>query len=55
MQIYVSKRSQYSEDLKAFLSPVLEHKDATKVKKYGQRVKSYAQFFRLIHNKGYIF
>ena len=39
----VSKRSQYSEDLKAFLSPVLEHKDATKVKKYGQRVKSYAQ------------
>ena len=27
----VNKSSQYSEDLKAFLSPVLQHKDATKV------------------------
>jgi len=39
----VGKKSKYSEDLKAFLSPVLTHKDAIKVKKYGKKVKTYAQ------------
>ena len=32
-----------NDDLKEFLSPVLQSKAATKVKKYGARVKSYAQ------------
>ena len=37
------KKNSYDEDLKLFLQPILTQKEAPKVKRYGKRMKSYAQ------------
>ena len=34
---------RYNEELKRFLTPVLQKQEVTKVKKFGKRMKSYAQ------------
>jgi len=47
-----TQNNKYNEDLKAFLTPVLQNKAATQVKKYGLKVKSYAQALGIVNTNG---
>ena len=43
-------KAKYNDDLKEFLQPILQKDNAIKTKKFGKKMKLYAQALGIKHN-----